>query len=380
MKTTTRAARTFQMALMLLMFLSAVAFSLHSCGGPYQQEEVYWTGTPTGGSNSSTTGGSNSSTGSITTLASGLHSPSSIALYGDYVYWSDYYDNKILRVKKTGGDVETIVSSNISYPLNICIEGDYIYIAEANPLLPNQAVNSLTRIGAGGTGNPVTLYNSRNYIAGVAVDTNNIYWTERTTTSGILKQAPKNGNGTVLDLVYDLKRPGAVAVRNSNVYYVVEGSSTDGILSSGDGAIRKIAAGGGSVVILATNLNFPCSISLSTVNAFFCEAGSFTGSTTLGSIRKSTLTQAGNLPVLTGLNRVTDIYHDSSNYCVYFSESDGTNNATGYLKRVGSDGNNTTILADSQSDPGEMITDSSYVYWIQANWSGSEGKIMRTGK
>jgi len=380
LKTTVNAARTFQIALMLLVFLSAVAFSLHSCGGPYQQEEVYWTGTPAGGSNSSTNGGSNSSSGSITTLASGLRSPSSIALYGDYVYWSDYYDNRILRVKKTGGDVETIVSSNISYPLNICIEGDYVYIAEANPLLPNQTVNSLKRIGAAGTGNPVTLYSSQYYIGGLAVDANNIYWTEHRDTAGTLKQAVKTGNGTVIDLVYDLKRPGAVAVHKSNVYYVVEGSSTDGIISSGDGAIRKIAAGGGSVVILATNLNYPCSLSVSSTNVFFCEAGSFTGSTTIGSIRKSTLTQASNLPVLTGLNRVTDIYYDSTNYCVYFSESDGTSNATGYLKRVRSDGNNPTILADSQSDPGEMITDGTYVYWVQANWNGNEGKIMRTGK
>ncbi len=380
MKTSPGSSRAFQVALMLLMFLSAVALSLHSCGGPYQSEEIYWTGSPTGGGNSGTGGGSNSSTGQITTLASGLRSPSSIALYGDFVYWSDYYDKKIYRVGKTSGSVETIVSSGINYPLNIEIDGDFIYIAEADPTTPDQGVNNLKRIGANGIGSPETLYSSLFFIGGIGVDVNNIYWTERSTTIGTLKQAPKNGNGAVITLVTGLKRPGDLTVRNSNIFYVEEGSSTNGILSATDGSMRKIAAGGGSGLILATNLNFPSSVSASTLNVFFSEAGSFSGSTTLGSIRKTIINQAGSLSVLTGLNRVTDIYFDNSNFNVYFSESDGSNNTTGFLKKVGSDGTNATIIADSQSDPGEMITDDTYVYWIQANWSGNEGKIMRTGK
>jgi len=373
------AARTFQVALMLLMFLSALAFSLHSCGGPYHQEEVYWTGSPTGAGNSST-GGSNSSSGSISTLASGLRSPASIALYGDYVYWSDYYDHKVYRVSKTGGSVETICSAGIKYPLYICINEAYVYIAEADPTRPDQGVNAIKRIGVNGTGTVSALYSSLFFVGGIDVDLNNVYWTERSTIIGTVNQAAKNGNGSVINLVSGLKRPGALTVRNSNIYYVEGGSSTDGILSASDGSMRKIAAGGGSGLILATNLNYPSSVSASSLNVFFSEAGSFTGSTTLGSIRKTIINQAGSLSVLSGLNRVTDIFYDNSNYSIYFSESDGTSNATGYLKKVGTDGSSVTIIADSQSDPGEMETDDAYVYWIQANWSGSEGKIMKAGK
>jgi hypothetical protein len=110
-------------------------------------------------------------------------------------------------------------------------------------------------------GTPTTLVSNQDYPWAIAVDNNNVYWTNYgnsgavsggMTTTGAVLQAPIGG-GTVVTLAQGLEDPYGIALDAQNVYFTTYAG----------GRVKKVPIGGGTVVVLAEGLNNPCYIAVS---------------------------------------------------------------------------------------------------------------------
>jgi hypothetical protein len=365
---------------LILGLLGAAFLAFSGCGDPLEPKK------DTYGNDNSPSPNPSSSSGGVTTLASGLRSPSSIAFYGDYLYWSDIYEGKIYRVLKNGGNRETIISSGLSYPIAMAIQDGFVYVGEADPTQSGSMVNSIKKMPVSGSGSPVTLYNQQFPIGGFAVDATRVYWTEHVltvdsaNTIGSVKWASIDGTGGVKTAISRVNKPGSLYFRNDFIYFVEEGTSPDGVTSAGDGTLRKVSLNGASTFTMTSGLKYPDAIAGDSLQIYFSEGGILTGTTTLGSIKKSNQQAGGAIDILKGAGRITRLIFDPSNLYLYYNESDGTTNATGSIERISLTGANQVIIASSLNSPGVMLTDNAYLYWIQTDWSGGNGAIMRIAK
>lgn len=350
------------------------------CGNPYAPN----TGSSTATSSSSASPSPSGTGSQIVTLASSLRSPSSLALYGDLVFWCDFYDKAIYKINKSGGAVQTVANSGLNYPFVIAISNNFIYIGEADPTQPNSQVNNIKKFGVSVSGSPTVLYNGQYAVGGINVDANNVYWTEyilaTVATGGTVKRADLNGGGTVYTMKSGLNNPGGIALNNNYLFFNEEGTSPDGITSAADGTVQKMSVGGGSNLILGSGLRDPTSVTASTQNVYFPEAGTLTGSTVLGTVNKASQIVGGYSPLVTNANRITKVFFDSSNNYVYYNEGAGIVGTSGFIKKVSIAGGTPLVVADGQSTPGDLVTDSAYVYWIEADWSGNNATIKRAPK
>ncbi|MDQ7823934.1 MAG: DUF5050 domain-containing protein [Candidatus Eremiobacteraeota bacterium] len=361
-------ASLYLIAAVVIIMGTVAALCLHSCGNNYVPKEIY------------TSGGSSPGTSSTITLASGLRSPSCLGVYSDYIYWSDFYEGKIYRVKKSGGSAETIASSNLSYPKYIYVLDPYIYIAEADPTQPDAQVNGIKRVGVNGTDAPVELFSKQYAVGGLVSDGTAVYWTQRILTNGTVRKGPLDGTVTATEIATSLNRPSAITYKNSFLYFTNEGTTTDGATGSGDGSVMKLSTGGGSSTTLASSLKLPVSITSDATNAYYCCEGAYSGITLEATIRKSIMNQTGSSIVLTGEGRITRVWCDSGNNYIYYIEKDSSGGENGSIKKTNIGGSDIQVIASSQTSPGDLITDSTYVFWIQADWSGSNGAIYRRPK
>jgi hypothetical protein len=367
----------------LLMALTGAFFLAFSgCGDPLSiPTDSYGLN----GTSPSPTNGS-PAPGGATTLASGLRSPSSLAFYGDYVYWTDLYEGKIYRVPKIGGNIETMISSGLSNPIAIAIQNGFIYVGEGDPAQPGATVNSIKKMPVSGGVAASVLFNGQFPIGGFAVDGTNVYWTEHVLTVdsartiGSVKWGSLDGTGPINTAISRVNKPGSLFVRNNFIYFIEEGTSPDGVTSAGDGTVRKVALNGSSGFTLVRNLNYPTAIAGDNLQVYFSLGEVLSGTTNLGSIKKSNQQIGGSIDILTGTGRITRMLFDPANFYLYYNESDGTNDTTGALKKIPLTGGTPVILASSLDSPGTMLTDDTYLYWIQADWSGGSGAILRISK
>jgi len=213
-----------------------------------------------------------------------------------------------------------------------------------------------------GGGTVTTVVPNQDYPWAIAVDGNNVYWTNYDndgavgggeTSMGSVLQAPVGG-GSVTTLAMGLEDPYGIAVDSNNVYFTTYAG----------GRVKKVPIGGGTVVTLAQNLNNPCYIAVNGSSVYWTNYGDGT----LQSIATSGTTPG------TPVTLTTDDANDNANGIatsgsnIFFAAS----NDPGGVYSIAATGSTTpTVLAGKQDNPWGLATDGTNVYWTNNDDPGN---------
>jgi hypothetical protein len=187
--------------------------------------------------------------GDVAQLATGQSYPYRVAADAHYVYWTNEgtlgsADGSVARYEHTAatGKVEVLAMQQ-STPRAIVLDVDpstgeavAVYWATFAPA-PGGAIQR-RHISGSTPGAAVTIASGLDYPNGIALDADNVYWSNRGSGT-IVSLAKTAGAGTApTTLVADQRAPGSLTTDGTNVYWVNEGSS-----SVQSGAIIKLAKG-----------------------------------------------------------------------------------------------------------------------------------------
>jgi hypothetical protein len=175
---------------------------------------------------SSTLGGAFTVRAAATQLATGLSSPTAIALDATSVYWLDDAGT-VSKVPKAGGAV-TVLASGLVGPRDLAVDATSVYWTE-------QQGGTVRKVGIDG-GTVSLLASGLASPDGIAVDASSVYWAD---ASGVKKMGLGGGAATLLSAT-DPRQGGArdIALAGGTVYFVTAGE------------IRAVPAGGGTTSTL----------------------------------------------------------------------------------------------------------------------------------
>ncbi|MBX3211855.1 MAG: hypothetical protein KF850_07470 [Labilithrix sp.] len=181
--------------------------------------------------------------GSMRTDVGAGNKPFSVAVDGTHVYFQANADD-LRRVQLDGGSQETVGPLSYGGALGfVAVDDERVYWAYGEYESPKGFVYSALKANPAA---PKVSYGTNNVNSlGVAVDATTLYWTNEGTFDGTssakngeLLACPKAGcSGDPVVLAEGLSAPGAIAVDDAAVYYLVFGSTR----GSADGELRKIA-------------------------------------------------------------------------------------------------------------------------------------------
>jgi hypothetical protein len=217
--------------------------------------------------------------------------PTSIVLDNQYVYWTDFGTNQVMRMTLNGLVAPTTLQANQTGAYGLAIDSTYLYWTQYNNAGPSNAmrvplasptsaptvllagVNLPAFIAVDSTYAYVTI-ESDDYVVKVgltspfpvsqitafqnnpyslAIDSNNIYFTNEA-TSGDVRQAPKTGNsstqGTVLSAANTFAN--GIATDGVNVYFTA-GNSVYRCPVGAAGGAKPIASGQNGASALAVD-------------------------------------------------------------------------------------------------------------------------------
>jgi hypothetical protein len=193
-----------------------------------------------------------------TQLANGLGSLNGIAVDAVNVYWSDSFDNTIYECA-TGGCNDMpmpVVASLLTTPGAIAAGGGYVYWVNTGDgvvACPTTGIcQQPTTIATGGQ-SPLAL----------AVDANNVYWTD-TATNTVARCAISGCGNSPTVLAAGLASPNQIATDSVNVYWT----------NYNDGTVMKCAVGGcGAPTVVACGQTSPGSIVVDSTSAYWIDKG-----------------------------------------------------------------------------------------------------------
>ena len=310
-----------------------------------------------------------------TSLASSLYDPQQLAVDSTNVYWTELTNStagsgSVKMTSKAAGGAITTLASGLNYPFGIAADSTYVYFTEENG-------GTLKKIPIAG-GQVTTLASGLNNPQYVAVDSSNVYFTELGTwdsvndvreNDGTIKEIPKNG-GTPVTLASGLAGPQTIAVDSNNVYWTEEANYL-----SGEGTIKSVPIAGGPITTLVSGLSDSQSIALDTINGYIYYWGGW------GILDKVPTSGGYPIELVSGMNGTQPLATDGIN--IYWTESENG----GTLKKIAVSGGNTSIIAVGLQNPWAIAVDNSSAYWVQGssfNSSSSDwnldGAIMKTAK
>jgi hypothetical protein len=151
--------------------------------------------------------------GTPTALAAGQASPDGLAVDQEHVYWGNYQDDTVMRIRRDGsGGPEPLVDGQQGV-YRIAVDQDSLYwvtFADA----------TVMRSGKDGS-DPVAIAEGQTGVSDVAVAGDHVYWVTRGTidTPGVVARAPRGG-GDVTILATDGDAATDLEVRDGTLYWV----------------------------------------------------------------------------------------------------------------------------------------------------------------
>ncbi len=219
---------------------------------------VYWVG---GSSGNGSVQKISINGGTVTTLASGLPSPVSIAVDSNNVYWTDR-TGLVSKVPVNSGPVTTLYdgSSFGAAPLGIAVDNGNVYWGEAELSGSVFTGGAIKKISVNGL-TVTTLASGLTSPTDLTVDSQNVYWIEypgwtTSSTPASIMQVGING-GPVTTLATGQIDAKGIVVDATSVYWLdscQSGSST--------GSVQKAPINGGSVTAIASGLTNPGNIAI----------------------------------------------------------------------------------------------------------------------
>ncbi len=195
--------------------------------------------------------------GAITTLASGLSSPVSLAIDGGNVYWTDR-TGFVNKVGIAGGTVTTLYdgTSHGAAPNGIAVDAQSVYWGEAT--VSNSAIVSgagaIKKIGVAG-GAVATLASGLDSPTDLTVDSQSVYWIEYPdfTSWGSVASIMKVGlaGGSPTPLASGQTNARGIVSDTASVYWLDSSNGTP------TGTVQKVSVNGSAVTAIATGLAGP---------------------------------------------------------------------------------------------------------------------------
>jgi len=192
--------------------------------------------------------------GKSTTLASHQYAAHGIAVDDNNVYWLvDHADDdggSVMSMPKTGGTPVTLATVSAA-PSRIAINETSVFWTTC----PEYTVGDLMTVAK--TGGTVTSLDTKNCFTGLVADANRVYYGNYTTYT--VWSVPVTG-GTPSLIGPNQFRPGAMTQDDAYVYWVNYGPG---------GSVVKSAKSGGGPIAIASNQDFPQSVAVDGVNAYW---------------------------------------------------------------------------------------------------------------
>jgi hypothetical protein len=157
--------------------------------------------------------------------------PEALATDGTTIYWASWgtfdaqgnsnNDGTIQKGSVNGGTPVTL-ASNLSAPACIAIDANNVYWTNLGKMggnnLPALNTGSVLEVPIAG-GAVITLASQESVPVGIALSGSHVYWTEYGLGSlGLVLSAPKGG-GTVVPLVANLRNPYSLVVQGNTMYW-----------------------------------------------------------------------------------------------------------------------------------------------------------------
>ncbi len=188
--------------------------------------------------------------GTVETVAGGQADPALITLTADKVYWANYYGQTIASASKSGGAVTTVTTTQ-KKPVGVGVDGSHVYWTESGSLMNLPLLGGPASLVASSSGELMYL----------TLDANDAYWL----STSELGKAPLDG----------LSPPSIVSSGLVNaVVVVVDGSDAYLSIAAPNASIVKVALGGGSPVVLVTNVSNPAGLAVDPTTIYWADPGS----------------------------------------------------------------------------------------------------------
>lgn len=318
-------------------------------------------------------------------LACGQSSPAGIAVRNGIVYWvNNVAGGSVMSVPATGG-VPTTIASNQDYPWAVAVDGNNVYWTNydgASAIFVGTPTNAGTvmEVPLGG-GTPVTLASALQGPWGIAVDAANVYFT--TAGGNKVKSVPidSGGNGPVTILAEDQYTPTAIAVDASNVYWVNESE----VSSSNFGAVMSVPkdsdGGVAPTVIVQPGATYdtPTGLAVNAASVFF------TNNVDSGDVESAPLGGGAPPTVLASgqINPFSITLDENNVYWTNNSASTGGGQGSGAdsVASIPLDGGAVTQLATKLNGPTGIAVDSNALYFTtyigNVGGAANEGRVWR---
>lgn len=195
------------------------------------------------------------------TLADQQCAPQGIALDADTVYWSSA--TSVLKIPKSGGVLDAVALEETA-PLAVAVDATAVYWG---------GVTGLVRSASKAAGSATTLANAQGLVSGVAIDSTSVYFAEFNGAPGALMKVAAGG-GAPTTLATDDYEPKWIAVDDEQVYW------------TNNTQIRRATLDGASSETLVDNEFYPTALAVDDAYVYWGDMSSGDGVASIKRIAK----------------------------------------------------------------------------------------------